>query len=184
MGWITKPSATTKIERRDEPYLTDEMKRKLDEVYLPRYETTMAALLPALHMIQHEYGWVPHQAMLEIAGHLRLTPADVFDTATFYEDYWLSPRGRVQVSVCRSIACEFCGQRDITDAIREKLDIEVGETTEDEKFTLIELECIGSCGTAPAALVGETLHENLTPKRMVEILDEVSRELDASGGGH
>jgi len=88
------------------------------------------------------------------------------------------------VSVCRSIACEFCGQQKITDAVREKLGIDVGETTKDGKFTLIELECLGSCGTAPAALVGETLHENLTPARVVQILDEVSRELDAGGGHH
>lgn len=184
MAWITKPSATQKVEKRDEPYLTEAMRTTLTEEYLPRYETTMAALLPALHLIQHEYGWIPHQAMLEIAEHLQVEPADVFDTATFYEEYWLKPKGKVVVSVCRSIACEFCGQQEITDACREKLGIEVGETTDDGKFTLIELECLGSCGTAPAALVGEKLHENITPQRVVEIIEEVSRDLDAGGSGH
>lgn len=183
MAWITKPSATERVERRAEPYLTDAMRASLRDTYLPRYETTMAALLPALHMIQHEYGWVPKQAMLEIAEFLQITPADVFDTATFYEEYWLKPKGKVVVSVCRSIACEFCGQKEITDACKEKLGIDVGETTADGKFTLIELECLGSCGTAPAALVGERLHERLTPTRVREILDEASREIE-SGGGH
>ncbi|MEM1184044.1 MAG: NADH-quinone oxidoreductase subunit NuoE [Planctomycetota bacterium] len=184
MAWITKPSATQKVDKRDEPYLTEAMRTTLTEDYLPRYETTMAALLPALHLIQHEYGWIPHQAMLEIAAHLEIQPSDVFDTATFYEEYWLKPKGKVVVSVCRSIACEFCGQQAITDACRERLGVEVGETTDDGKFTLIELECLGSCGTAPAALVGETLHETITPQRIVEILDEVSKDLDAGGSGH
>jgi len=185
MAWITKDSAGAKVDRSAGPYLTDGMKTKLRETYLPRYETALAALMPALHMIQHEHGWVPHAAMLEIAEELSLPPADVFDTATFYEEYWLKPAGKRVVSVCRSIACEFCGQQHITDAIRDRLGIEVGETTQDGKFSLVELECIGSCGTAPAALVGERLHENLTPQRMLEILDEVSKELDqAHGGGH
>lgn len=184
MAWITKDSAATKIERRDEPYLTPEMRDQLTNVYLPRYETTMAALLPALHLIQHEYGWIPRQAMMEIAEHLSVKPADVFDTATFYEEYWLRPKGKVVVSVCRSIACEFCGQQEITDACKKTLGIDVGETTDDGKFTLIELECVGSCGTAPAALVGETLHENLTPAQMIQIIGEVSKDLDNGQGGH
>ncbi|MEM7623326.1 MAG: NAD(P)H-dependent oxidoreductase subunit E, partial [Planctomycetota bacterium] len=127
MAWITKPSATTKVEHRDEPYLTDAMKKRIDDDYRPRYETTMACLLPALHLIQHEYGWVPRAAMLEIAEHLDVKPADVFDTATFYEEYWLKPKGNVVVAVCRSIACEFCGQREITESIKQRLDVDVGE---------------------------------------------------------
>ncbi len=177
MAWITKPSATEKIERRAEPYLTDAMQAKLREEFMPRFETTKACILPALHLIQHEYGWVPKQAMLEIAECLEVAPAQVFDTATFYEEYWLHPKGKVLVSVCRSIACEMCGQCEITDAVRERLGIEVSETTDDGKFTLIELECIGACGGAPAILVGETLHENVTPQRVVEIIDEIDREL-------
>ncbi|MEL6330231.1 MAG: NADH-quinone oxidoreductase subunit NuoE [Planctomycetota bacterium] len=184
MAWITKDSAGTRVERRAEPYLTEGMRRTLDETYKPRYETTMACILPALHLIQHEYGWVPKQAMDEIAAHLEVKPSDVFDTATFYEEYWLKPKGKTLVQVCRSIACEFCGQPELTQSIKDKLDIEVGETTEDGKFTLIELECLGSCGTAPAALVNETLHENVTIEQMSEILDRVSRDIDEGKAGH
>jgi hypothetical protein len=68
MAWITKPSATTEIERRDEPYLTEAMQAVIRDEYQPRFETTMACILPALHLIQHEYGWVPKQAMDEIAS--------------------------------------------------------------------------------------------------------------------
>lgn len=180
MAWITKPSATTKIERRETPYLTAAMQDELSKTYLPRYETTHAALLPALHMVQHEYGWVPPQAMLEVAEFLKLKPSDVIDTASFYEEYWLKPKGKHLISICRSIACEFCGHEKITQAVKDRLNIDVGETTDDGMFTLIELECLGSCGTAPAALVDEHLHECLTPQDMVKAIDEIY----AGKGGH
>ncbi len=177
MAWIPKPSATTQIERRDEPYLTKAMQDDLRERYLPRFETTLAALLPALHMIQHEYHWIPPQAMEEVAQFLGLSPAEVMDTATFYEEYALAPRGRHVVGVCRSIACEFCGQPEVTQAIKDALDIDVGESTSDGKVCLVELECLGSCGTAPVALIDEQLHEQLTPERAAELV----RQARASG---
>jgi len=179
MAWITKPSGTMRVERRDEAYLTEEMRRELLETIVPRYETSLAALLPALHMIQHAYGWIPHQAMMEIGEALELAPADVLDTASFYEEYWLKPRGRHLIGVCRSIACEFCGNRALTQAAIEHLGIDVGETTDDEQFTLVELECLGSCGTAPVALIDERLHENLTPERLIEEIEAVR-----TGEGH
>ncbi|MCC6285723.1 MAG: NADH-quinone oxidoreductase subunit NuoE [Phycisphaerales bacterium] len=175
MAWIVKPSGTMGIERRDEPYLTQSMRDRLTREVLPRYETTHAALLPALHMIQHEHGWVPAQAMLEVASFLKLEPAEVYDTASFYEEYWLKPRGKYLVSICRSIACEFAGHERVTQAVKDRLGIDVGETTDDGLFTLIELECLGSCGTAPAALVNESLHENATPEGLVRTIDEICR---------
>ncbi len=173
MAWITKNSATMRVERRAEPYLTDAMRRTLRERIMPRYETSMAALLPALHIVQHEHGWVPQQAMLEIAEALDIAPADVYDTASFYEEYWLKPKGEHVVAVCRSIACEFCGHEKLTQAVKDKLGIDVGETTDDGRFTLIELECLGSCGTAPVALIDEQLQENLTPEQLLKKLDEL-----------
>lgn len=184
MAWITKNSAGTKIDRRAEPFLTDAHRRELSEKYLPRYANKQAALLPALHMVQHEYGWIPAQAMEEIAAFLGLKPAEVIDTASFYEEYWLKPKGKHLVQVCRSIACEFCGQREITQACKDHLGIEVGETTDDGQFTLIELECLGSCGTAPAALIDETLHENLTPQGVRQALERVRTQPQSNGHGH
>lgn len=151
------------------------MKDEVTKTYLPRYETKAGALLPTLHMIQHAYGWVPHQAMMEIAEFLELAPASVIDTASFYEEYWLKPKGEHLIAVCRSIACEFCDHKSVTDACRKKLNIEVGETTDDGKFTLIEIECLGSCGSAPVALVDETLHENLTAEKIGAAIDAAKK---------
>jgi NADH-quinone oxidoreductase E subunit len=185
MAWITKNSAGMKVERRAEPYLTEAMKKDLRERMLPRYATSQAALLPTLHTVQHAHGWLPPQALMEVAEFLNLKPADVLDTASFYEEYWLKPKGEQLVQVCRSIACEFCGQREITNACKAKLGMDVGETTDDGKFTLIELECLGSCGTAPAMLINEKLFENLTPEQVPQLLDDVaSGKIDTHPGVH
>lgn len=181
MAWIAKPSATMKVDRRSEPYLTAAMREELTGKILPRYATKQGALLPALHMVQHSNGWIPAQAMEEIGEFLGLSAAEVLDCASFYEEYWLKPKGRHVVAVCRSIACEFCGHKQITDAVREKLAIEIGETTDDGKWTLVELECLGSCGTAPVALVDETLHENITPEKVRQLIDQTR---DGAGHGH
>lgn len=182
MAWITKNSAETQIDTRDEPYLTGDMEAKLREVYIPRYERPKGALFPALHMIQHHYGWIPAQAMKEIADVLDIAPSEVLDTVSFYEEYWEQPKGEHLISVCRSIACEFCEATACTEAIKDKLGIDVGQTTEDKKFTLVELECIGSCGTAPAALLDDDLHENLTPDRICTMIDQVKDGTYRPGG--
>lgn len=175
MAWITKNSGEMQIPRRDEPYLSQKVKDHIESEYLPRYETKQGALLPTLHAVQKEVGWLPHQALIEVAEFLGLAPADVIDTASFYEEYWLRPKGEHVIWVCRSIACEFCDHKAITDCCRRKLGIEVGETTDDGKFTLMEIECIGSCGTAPAALIDHDLHENLTPEKMEKAIDDATR---------
>jgi NADH-quinone oxidoreductase subunit E len=173
MAWIVKPSATTKIEKRSEPYLTAEMKASYTKVILPRYERAQGALMPILHDVQHHYGWIPFQAMIEIAAFLGLKPADVLDTVSFYEEYHTEPVGKCVIGVCQSIACEVCGHQAILDHLREKLGIEPHETTDDGRFTLLALECLGSCDTAPVALVGDELHENLTIDRIDRIIDNL-----------
>jgi len=182
MAWITKNSADTQIDTRDEPYLTSEMESKLRTIYIPRYEKPKGALFQALHMIQHHYGWIPAQAMKEIAEVLGIAPSEVLDTVSFYEEYWEQPKGEHLISVCRSIACEFCQATACTEAIKKKLNIDVGQTTDDGKLALVELECIGSCGTAPAALLDDDLHENLSPERIVSLIEQVQDGTYIKGG--
>ena len=174
MAWITKNSATEKISRRSEPYLTEAMKDRLEAKVLVRYPTRQAATLPVLHAVQHEVGWLPAQALEEVADFLELDAAVVLDTATFYEEFWLEPKGKYVFWVCQSISCELMGESTITQCLKDKLGIEPGETTEDGRFTLMKVECLGSCGTAPCALVNEVLHENLT----TDNIDQIIAELD------
>lgn len=170
MAWIAKNSATMQIDRRDTPYLTDELKKKLEEEVVPRYDTRMAVTMPALHLVQDTHGWLPHQAIEEIADFLGLAPSHVLDTATFYEEYWLKPHGKYVIWVCQSLSCEIMGQQKLVKKLKAHLGIEVGETTEDGKFTLMDVECLGSCGTAPCALVNHELHENIDVDNFQRVL--------------
>lgn len=172
MAWQVEDRRSAVVSREGEaPLLTEQMKKELTEKFFPRYPTRRAVLLPALHMIQHEHGWIPMRAIQELAEFLGISPAEALDTASFYEEYWLKPKGKYLLQVCRSLACEICGSRRLTDHIRRKLKVDVGETTADGRFTLVELECLGACGTAPVMLVNDVLFEDLTPQRIDEILD-------------
>jgi NADH-quinone oxidoreductase subunit E len=170
MAWLVEDRRATKVAA-GEQLVTDEMKKHLAETYFPRYPTKRAALLPALHYVQHEYGHIPMQALQEVAEFLELAPAEVLDTASFYEEYWLKPKGKYLIQVCRSLSCEICDSEKLTNMCREKIGIDLGETTKDGRFTLVELECLGACGTAPVAGVNDVLYEELTPAKLQTIID-------------
>jgi len=174
MAWQMKNSAGMQIERRPEPYLTEEMKQGFEADLLPRYPTRRAATLPILHAIGDKYGWVPYQAIEEIAAFLGLQASEVGDTASFYEMFHLAPKGKYLIQVCQSISCELTGHEGIMHAIEKKLNVGVGATTGDKKFTLIHVECLGSCGTGPCCLINDKLHENLTPEKMTKLLDDLA----------
>jgi NADH-quinone oxidoreductase subunit E len=173
MAWIAEDRRSTDVKTSPTPVLSEEMKKHLAERYFPRYPTKRAVLLPALHYIQHTYNYIPVQAIGELAEFLGVSPAEALDTASFYEEYWLKPKGKYLISVCRSLSCEICGYKELAGHLKEKLGIEVGQTTKDGKFTLVEVECLGACGTAPVALVNDVLHENLTPEALDKVLAEL-----------
>jgi len=175
MAWIAEDRRNAVVERGTK-YLTDDMKLDLAKEYFPRYPTKRACLLPVLHYVQHHYNWIPTAAMEEVAEFLELTPAEVMDTATFYEEYWLRPKGKYLIQVCRSLSCEICGSKELTERMMAKLNLELGETTPDQRCTLVELECLGSCGTAPVALVNEALHENLTADKLEDIVRKLPQD--------
>src|SRR5215469_18656073 len=170
MPWIAENRTTATAKTSDTPFLTEELKNHLREKFFPRYPTKRAVLLPALHLVQHTHNWIPMQAIQEVAEFLEVAPSEALDTATFYEEYWLKPKGKYLIQVCRSLSCEICGSNDLTSSLKKKLGIELGETTPDGRFTLVELECLGACGTAPVALVNDVLHEELTPQKLDEII--------------
>ena len=175
MAWIVEDRRAAQVAA-GEPLLTEEMKNHLREKFFPRYPTKRAVLLPALHHVQHTYGYIPMQAMKEVAEFLELAPAEVLDTASFYEEYWLKPKGKYLIQVCRSLSCEICGSRKLTEHVQDKLNLEIGETTPDGRFTLVELECLGACELAPAALVNDVLYEKLTPEKLDEVVSNLPHD--------
>ena len=171
MSWETKKTETTNIENSNRKFCSEEMKNKWKDKILPRYETPLGALMPILHDVQETHGGIPHAAMIEIADFLNISPGDVLDCVSFYEQYHEHPIGKHVISVCQSFACEACGHQAVLDRIRNKLKIEPHQTTRDGKFTLEALECLGACDTAPCALINNKRYDNLTPESIDKILD-------------
>ncbi|HEX5436870.1 MAG TPA: NAD(P)H-dependent oxidoreductase subunit E [Gemmatimonadaceae bacterium] len=156
-----------------EPVFTGEVRRELDEL-LTRYPTRMAALLPALWMVQHERGWVSEAAMAEVAEVLRLTPAYVKGVVTFYTMYHQHPVGQHFIQVCTTSPCGACGAEEVVKAFLEHTGCgELGLTSPDGRYTVIEVECLGACGFATPVMVNDEFIESVTPARVPELLAEL-----------
>ena len=143
---------------------------ELDEI-LSRYPTRMAALLPALWMVQEARGWVSEAGMAEVAELLDVTPAYVKGVVTFYTMYHQHPVGRHFIQVCTTSPCQVCGAEEVRDAfLRHTGCEELGVTSEDGKYTVIEVECLGACGFATPVMINEQFIESVSPARVPEIL--------------
>ena len=141
------------------PVFVGARRTELDEL-LTRYPTKMAALLPALWMLQEDRGWVSPAGMDEVASVLELTPAYVQGVVTFYTMYHLHPVGKHFVQVCTTTPCNVCGAEDVVNAfLRETKCGELGVTSADGRFTVVEVECLGACGFATPVMVNDALVE-------------------------
>jgi len=136
----------------------------------PRYPTKVALLLPSLHQAQEEFGWLPPEVLEEIGAYIGIHPAQVKEVASFYTMYNLKPVGKHVLKICTNVACALRGAEGLVEHCEKKFKIKCGETTQDRKFTLMEEECLGACGTAPAMMLGDDYHENLDVKRMDQII--------------
>jgi len=183
MAWIVNNRLQPYTPTRTEPYITEKIRAEIVQKYFPRYPTKRAALLPLFHLIMHEYGFIAAQAIDEAATLLEVPAAEVQDAATFYEEFRFEPTGKYVVNVCRSIACELCGHEKILQRIKEVFGVENFETTDDNLFTLFEVECLGLCEKAPAALIDGEIYGPLTPDGFVQTLKELPREPAHHGNG-
>ncbi|MBL8070874.1 MAG: NADH-quinone oxidoreductase subunit NuoE [Nitrospira sp.] len=152
--------------------LKDKYKNEIDDI-LARYPVKRSALLPLLYMAQREQGYVTEAAMQEIAGILRLTPPQVYETATFYTMLNLKPVGKFHLQVCKSLMCALVGSDTVIGWISAKLGIKPGETTPDKLFTLSIVECLAACGTGPMMQVNDDYYERLTEEKLDRILADL-----------
>ncbi len=150
--------------------LSENALKKIEEVQ-KKYPTRRSAVLPSLYIAQEEQGYVTKEAMEEIAKILSIPPIQVYESATFYTMYNKKPVGRHHIQVCTNLSCSLLGAEHIVGYLSKKLGIGTGETTEDKKYTLSEVECLGSCGTAPMMQINDDYHENLTEEVVDKILD-------------
>ena len=150
---------------------------KLNEVtkIITRYPEgkQKSALLPVLHMAQDTFGgWLDVPVMDYVASLLNVEPIEVYEVASFYSMYNLKPVGKYVFEICHTGPCMINGSDDITDYIKQKLNIKVGETTVDKMFTLKTVECLGACGYAPMMQLGQNYREHLTKEKVDAIIEE------------
>jgi NADH-quinone oxidoreductase E subunit len=146
------------------------MRGRLEEVFT-KYPTKQACLLPALWMVQEARGWISEPAIGEVAEVLGLTPAYVKGVVTFYTMYHTHPVGRHFIQVCTTSPCNICGAESVAKALLEATGCsELGATSPEGRFTVIEVECLGACGFATPILIDDDFIESVTPDKVPGIL--------------
>lgn len=153
-----------------QPVFTGDAKAKLEGLF-SKYPTRQACLLPALWIVQEHRGWISERAVAEVADVLGLTPAFVKGVVTFYTMYHTHPVGRHFIQVCTTAPCDLCGAEEVARAFLKHTGCgELGATSPDGRFTVIEVECLGACGFATPVLIDDDFIEGVTPERVAGIL--------------
>ena len=153
-----------------EPVFVGETMTRLEALF-PKYPTKQACLLPALWMVQEARGWISPPAMAEVAEVLGLTPAYVKGVVTFYTMYHTHPVGRHFIQVCTTSPCGLCGAEETMRALLRHTGCgELGATSPDGRFTVVEVECLGACGFVTPVLVDDDFHDSVTPERIPDLL--------------
>lgn len=144
-----------------------------------QFPTEQALLIPTLHEVQNEHGWVSRESMKDIGEFLNLPVSRVREVASFYTMFKLEPQGKVDVQICTNISCWLNGADKLVSCAERCLGVKNGETTKDGKFTLSQVECLAACGTAPAVMMNEDYFENLDEKQLEKLLSDAQKDLAA-----
>lgn len=139
---------------------------------LEKYKSMRGALIPLLQEAQEIYGYLPKEVMQLISRELGIPFSKTYGVATFYAQFHLKPRGRNIIRVCQGTACHVRGGAKILEEVKDKLQVKVGDSTADLRYTLETVACIGACGLAPAMMVNDDTHGRLTPEKAVQVLEQ------------
>jgi NADH-quinone oxidoreductase E subunit len=150
---------------------TEENLRKVEEIK-KRYPKQMAAVLPVLWLAQEQFGWISEEVMHYVADLLDVPFNHILGVVTFYTMYNKKPVGKYHIQVCANISCMLRGSDNLLEHLEKKLGVKIGETTADRMFTLEEVECLGSCGTAPMMQVNDDYYDNLSAEKIDQLLEE------------
>lgn len=143
------------------------------QALIGKYPQKRSALIPSLHLAQKEAGYISQETICEVARIFDLSPSEVNEVVSFYTMFHRKPVGKYVIQVCTNISCLLCDAEEIVGHLTRKLGIQLGETTADNKYTLTEVECLGSCGTSPVIQINDDYYEELTPQKVDQILDSL-----------
>lgn len=152
---------------------TEDNLQKIEKI-LEKYPVKQPAVMPLLYLAQEQNGWISVEVMKEIASILEMDEEDVLGVVTFYTMFHKKPMGKHHIQVCTNVSCMLRGGYEVYNSVREKLGLENGGVSEDSRFSLEEVECMGSCGTAPMIAINEDYFENLSTEKALQILDSLS----------
>jgi NADH-quinone oxidoreductase subunit E/NADP-reducing hydrogenase subunit HndA len=142
------------------------------EAICKEFNNDKGELINVLHQTQNTFGYLPEDVQEIIAENLHISLAHVYGVVSFYSFFTMTPKGKHPINICKGTACYVRGAEKIIDEFKLLLDINIGETTADEKFSLSSLRCIGACGLAPVVLIGDKVYGRVTLDSVKEILDE------------
>jgi NADH:ubiquinone oxidoreductase subunit E len=142
------------------------------EKYLKEFTTDQKELIHILHRTHAQYGYIPPEAITAISKHLKISESEIYGVLTFYKAFSLEPRGEHIVTVCMGTACHVRGGPQIAEELERKLDVDVGQTTADKKFTLETVNCLGCCAIGPVVVVDGKYYSQITVKKVDGILKE------------
>ena len=141
---------------------------------LEKYTTDRDNLIQILNETQEKFGYIPKTSQLEISKYLNIPMAEVYGVITFYSRFTLEPKGKYAISVCLGTACFVKGSEQILNRLKDRLKIDVGQTTADGKFSIEETRCVGACGLAPVFTVNGEVYGKATVQKLDQVLDELS----------
>jgi NADH-quinone oxidoreductase subunit E len=151
--------------------MLSDIERQEIEAELPHYPDKRAACVEALKIVQRHHGWVSDERLKSLAVMLDMTPDELDGVATFYNLIYRKPVGRHVVLLCNSISCWIMGYEQMRAQMKARLGVDLGQTTADQRFTLLPIVCLGTCDHAPAMMVDNDLHHDLTPESLDNILE-------------
>lgn len=148
---------------------SEENLKKLEELKR-KYPTKKSLTLPALWLAQEQFGWISEDVMKYIASLIDVPFNHIYSVASFYTMYNKKPVGKYHIQICTNISCQLMGAETLVQYLCKKLNVNVGQTTDDGKFTITEVECLGACGGAPAMQINDDYYEKLSPEKIDQIL--------------
>ena len=161
--------------RREPLTLSDTAEKRAQEVIV-QYPRKRSAVMPLLYIAQEETKYITQQAVDWVASKLDMPPVQVWEVATFYTMYYKKPVGRYHVQICRTLPCALRGARKVSEFFHQRLGLNPGEVSADGMWSFEEVECLGSCGTAPMCQINDVFFENLTDERMEGIVSRIEKE--------
>ena len=151
--------------------LTADEQKEIDE-HIKEYPNKRAACIEALKVVQENRRWISDESLKDIANYLEMTIDELDSVATFYNLVFRKPVGKHVILICDSVSCYILGYEKILDYLDKKLGIKLGETTEDDRFTLLPIPCLGTCDHAPALMIDNDLYRDLSEEKLDKILDQ------------